>query len=225
MFLLAKWINFSLDYLNSHTDMKTQRSFNVIVSLVFAYLAQVNTLCAQSKISVDVGDPAYEQLKSPDFKASNSKSWDKKDWLEIEVEFEIDKVAPADAKFADALTVKWYVVAKSPESKGYVLMEKEVEHINIPVKGKVFSSVYLSPSSILRLSDNDRASEKVIERVGGEILFNGQRVGAFSSQGDAGWWQSGSLSRYDKIPLLSKDETPFQYFWWDRYAEIKSEKR
>ncbi len=152
---------------------------------------------------------------------------DHKEWVEIEVEFTVTNVAPKTASFVDNLTIIWYVAAKSPEvgQKGYVLLEKEVEHINIPVEEAVYSSVYLSPAAIKRFSGKDRASEKVIDRIGGEILFNGKKVGEFSSKEKPGWWRSNKLSRYDKIPLRSKDETPFKFFWWDRYAENKVERR
>jgi len=33
------------------------------------------------------------------------------------------------------------------------------------------------------------------------------------------WWDK--LTPYKKIPLLNKNETPFKFFWWDRYAEIE----
>ena len=183
---------------------------------------------AQNRIAVAVNDPEFENLKSPEFEGTNPKKWDHKDWLEMEVEFEVEKIDPRDAKFVDRLSVRWYVAAQHPDPKNkkFILLEKEVRHINIPVGEKIFSSVYLSPSAVKRLSGGDRASEKVIKYVGGEILFNGSKVAEFSSKGQKpGWWQSGSLSRYDSIPLRSKNETPFHYFWWDRYAENEVNRR
>jgi hypothetical protein len=32
---------------------------------------------------------------------------------------------------------------------------------------------------------------------------------------------SDNLSRTDKVPLLNKNETPFKFLWYDRYAEIE----
>ena len=46
-----------------------------------------------------------------------------------------------------------------------------------------------------------------------------------TSKDKPGWWVSGKLSRYDKIPLRNKNETPFKFLWWDRYLEIESERR
>ena len=208
--------------------MKSQLRTSAILAVLMG-LASPFVLQAQNHVSIEIDDPTFEALQSPDVNIRNSKSWSPKDWLEVEVEFEVDKVAPADALFVDNLTVKWYVAVENPQVKGkFLLLEKVVEHVNIPVKEKLFTSVYLSPSSINRLTGGGRAGERTVKYVGGEILFNGKRVVAFSSEGkvrDTPWWQSPSLSRSDKIPLMSKDETPFNIFWWDRYAENKVENR
>ncbi len=230
MFLLAKVIFFALnDSFQEQYMMKFQQRTSAILFVLLSIFL-TSGLHAQSKVAVELDDPIFEELKSPEFGGNDSKKWDAKDWLEIEVEFEITNILPKDSKFVDNLTVKWYVAATDPDSKGkrYILLEKVVEHINVPVGEKVVTSVYLAPSAVLRLSGGDRAGEKVIETVGGEILFNGQKVAQFSSKGKVGstpWWQSPNLSRYDKIPLRSKNETPFHYFWWDRYAENKVERR
>jgi len=188
-------------------------------------LGLASSAFSQSRILVEVEEPQFEELKSPDFAGAAKKKWDQKEWLEMEVEFQITKVDPATAKFVNNLTVKWYVAAENPEGKGYILLEEEVEHINIPVGEAIYSSVYLAPSAILRLTGGDRAGKNAISRVGGEILFNGQKVAEFSSKDKPGWWQSSSLARFDKFPLRGKHETPFHYFWWDRYAENKVERR
>ena len=207
--------------------MKIKRRTRAILA-VFLGLASSLSSSAQNRIAIEVEDPEFGELSSPEFGGGASKSWDAKDWLEMEVEFEVTNVDPSTARFVDNLTVKWYVGIKSP-AEGNILLEKVVEHINVPVGEAMFSSVYLSPSAVFRISDKDRADKGIVELVGGEILFNGQRVALFSSKGavntSSPWWQSPNLSRYDKIPLRSKDETPFNYFWWDRYAENKVERR
>ena len=121
--------------------------------------------------------------------------------------------------------MKWYVAAKNPDGKGYVLLEKEINHVNVPVGEDIFSSVYLSPTAVKRISGSDRAGKSILSHVGGEILINGsqpeKKSGYFTSKDKPGWWVSGKLSRYDKIPLRNKNETPFKFLWWDRYAEIE----
>jgi len=189
------------------------------LSVVFCISAS-----AQNQIKLEVGDVEFEELTSPELGRNNDKNWDQKDWMEAEVEFEVTLTDPKDAEFVDELSVKWYLVMPTPKSekaKGNILIEQEVVHVNVPVKEKLFSSVYLSPSSLKRLTGDENASKSVIERIGGEIFFKGKSVGKFSTKGEPGWWTAGSLSRYSKVELLSKDKTPFSYFWWDRYAENK----
>lgn len=181
--------------------------------------------------NVDASDPKFDTLQSPNVGGNTgSKSWKPKDWLEAEVEFEVDMGSKYERKFVDSVTVKWYVAVKNPEGKGVFLLEKEVEHVNVPVGEKVFSSVYLSPGAVMRISGSDRASKSIIEAIGGEVTVNGtsresNKKRFFADGKKVGWWTSNKLSRYDRVPLLNKNETPFKFLWWDRYAEIKPERR
>ena len=130
-------------------------------------------------------------------------------------------------KFIDRVTVKWYVAIDDPTGGTKpVFIEKEVNHVNVPVDEDVYSSVYLSPAAVKRISGGTRAGKSIVKSVGGEILINGQQAhkgsGYFSSTGKPGWWTK--LSRYDRIPLLNKNNTPFKFLWWDRYAEEKEER-
>ncbi|NNC88973.1 MAG: hypothetical protein HKN82_10995 [Akkermansiaceae bacterium] len=188
------------------------------IALAGVFLAAVPHLAAQAKFDVD--DPKFDDLQSPEVGGNTGKkNWDPKDWLEVEVKFKIDAVRP-DAKFVDEVRIRWYVAVENPESKGYWLLEKEVTHVNVPVGEDIYASVYLSPTSVMRLSGGERASKAVVDRVGGEISILGT-TNYFSSKGKAGWWQSGTLSRSDKVPLLNKNQTPFKMLWYDRYAEIQ----
>jgi len=186
---------------------------------------------AMAQYKVDIEKPEIVEIKSPNLGGDSAKkNFKPKDWMEMEVKF---KIEAKDRKklFADKVVVKWYVAAKAPEGqgKGYIMIEKEVTHVNVPIGEDIYVSVYLSPNSIKRLTGNDRISKSDINDVGGEILIDGQqpvgdKKGYFSMNKKPGWWTSGSLSRFDKIPLLNKNETPFKILWYGRYAEIE-EKR
>lgn len=198
-----------------------------LAAILLGVLALSSPVVAQ-QFKVEVSKPGFDDLQSPDVGGNTGKkNFKPKDWLEAEVKF---KVAAADpkVKFVDRVSVKWYVAAKNPDGKGYVLLEKEINHINVPVGEDVYSSVYLSPTAVKRISGSERAGKSILSHVGGEILVNGSKPaknsGYFTSKGKVGWWTSGALSRYDKIPLRNKNETPFKFLWWDRYAEIE-EKR
>ncbi len=179
---------------------------------------------------VKASDPKFDKIQSPEVGGNTGvKNWKPKDWLEVEVKFKVEMPKSYKQKFVDSVTVKWYVAIKNPAGSGSVLLEKEVEHVNVPLGEDVYSSVYLSPSAILRISGSDSV-RGVVSHVGGEILVNGTSIQSnkdryFTSKDKPGWWTSSKLSRYDRIPLLNKNETPFKLLWWDRYAEIKPERR
>lgn len=176
------------------------------------------------KVSVD--KPDFDDLPSPDVGGNTGKkNFKPKDWLEAEVKFKIES-SDKKTKFVDRVTVKWYVAVKNPEGRGHILLEKEVNHVNVPVDEEIYASIYLSPTAVKRISGGDRAGKSILSHVGGEILINGSKpvgkdAGLFTSKGKVNWWTSGSLSRSNKIPLLNKNETPFKLLWWDRYAQIE----
>lgn len=205
--------------------MKHSKRNYLLSALVLGLLSIASPLMAQSgKVSIDKVD--FDDLPSPEVGGNTGKkNFKPKDWLEMEVGFKVEMPQSYKPKFVDRVTVKWYVAAKNPNGKGYVLLEKEVNHINVPVGEQVFSSVYLSPAAVKRISGSDRAGKSVVSHVGGEILINGSKPvdgkGFFTSKGKVGWWTSGKLSRYDRIPLRNKNQTPFKFLWWDRYAELE----
>jgi len=185
---------------------------------------------AFAEVKVDVDKPKFDDLQSPQFagNTTSKKNFRPKDWLEVEVKFSVTD-SNSKAKFADRVSVHWYVAVKNPEGgKGGWLIEKKITHVNVPLGEDIYSSVYLSPSAVLRLSGRTSASKGVVDFVGGEIEVNGKRT-IFVSKGsdrDPFWNKyAGSLSRTDKVPLFNKNETPFKALWYDRYAEIEQIRR
>jgi len=205
--------------------MKQTHFIKRILAVSLGIIFLQSGLMAQA-YKIELDKPDIEKLPSPDLGGSiGNKSFKPKDWMEIELKF---KVIASDkkVKFVDRVTVKWYIKTKAPGGgRQMILMEKEVNHVNIPVDEDIYVSVYLSPSAIMRLTGSDRVSKGDIENVGGEIRVNGaeayKKSGFFTLKEKPMWWNSGSLSRFDKIPLRNKNETPFKNFWYDRYAEIE----
>ncbi len=207
-------------------------NINRLKSLLSALLILVLPASfAMAQYKVEAEKPEIVKVLSPDLGGlSAKKDFKPKDWMEIEVKFKVE-VPAADKKkikFLDKVTVKWYIAVKNPEGKGFILLEKEVNHVNVPVGQDIYASVYLSPNSVMRLTGDDRINKSDIEEAGGEILVNGQQPvknsGFFSKDTQGKWWSSGKLARYDKIPLLNKDETPFKILWYSRYAEIEAKR-
>jgi len=199
----------------------------LLSALLVLGVVSTSSLMAQTgKVKLD--SPKFDNIPSPVFNTGKNKNFKPKDWLEVELKFSVEMPRTYKQKFIDRVTVKWYVAIDDPEGgRKPVFLQTEVNHVNVPVGEDVYSSVYLSPAAIKRITGRDRASKGIVKSVGGEILVNGQPAyknsGMFSDKGKVGWWNQ--LSRYDKIQLLNKNQTPFKFLWWDRYAEIEEERR
>lgn len=181
---------------------------------------------ADAQGRADVEKPSFDELPSPDLDGTKRKSFDPKDWLEVESEIEIPPLnrEMAEVGFIDRVLVKWYVAIEEKASGRPVLLTKDITHVNVQVEEPFYSSVYLSPNTLLRLTGDERAAKNKVKAVALEVLVNGVKVGEATDGEGSGWWNAPSLSRGDRFPLLNKNETPFKVYWWDRYAEIEEER-
>jgi len=202
----------------------------ILLSAIFA-LAVSSSLAIAQQYMLDLAKPEIiTDLYSPGSgnNVIKKSDWKPKQWVELELKFKVkaDPKLKVQPKFVDKVSVTWYIAIKHPElgGKNFVLLEKQVNHVNVPVDEDVYVSVYLSPNSIKRMTGNDKLRKNDLEEVGGVILVNGvspvQNTGFFSLKTQKTWWTSGRLSSYNKINLLNKNETPFKNYWVDRYAEI-----
>ncbi len=169
---------------------------------------------------VKVGKPAYEAQKTPNFQAGDVKSKNvpnPRDWLEIEIEFEVD--GPRNAVVKDLL-FRYYVGFRDTTGAPRVLTG-DIKHINIVAKEKSFSVAYVAPSTLGEITgDFRRFQPSSVEAVGVEVYYNGVIVGGTSSSGGK-FWESVSA----QPGVLGKTETPFALLWIDRYAEVEKPSR
>ncbi len=192
----------------------------IAASAIFAGLLMGNA-SAENKVKGD--KPMFDDLESPQFSGGKQKGFKPKSWLEIEAKLKVDMKPEPKSKTCDKLTVKWFIAVKNTEKTGTMLLfTKDVEYVNVPLGEDVWFSVYLSPSSIKRLTGFDRAAKSAVEGVGYEVYINGEKVAEETTNWKVGWWNAASekISRSDVVPLLIKPQTPFAAMWWDRYAEV-----
>lgn len=171
--------------------------------------------------------PTFDEIPSPEFSGGKQKPFKPKEWLEMEAKLHVELAPEPKSMTAEKVTVKWYVAVKNPEKSGtFFLLTKDIDHVNVPLKEEIFSSVYLSPASIKRLTGSDKGGKNAVEFVGFEVLINGEKVAADTNKGKVGWWNAASdkISRSESVPLLDKTETPFATMWWDRYAEVQAKR-
>lgn len=204
------------------------QKFSAAAVATTAILAFSGVASAQA-VKVDVEKPSFDDLQSPsEFGGTKSKSFKPKDWLEVEAKMKVQMSPEPPSKTLERLTVKWFVAVKNPERSGtFLLLSKQVDYVNVPLNEDVYSSVYLSPASIKRLTGQDKAGKNAVELVGFEVLVNGEKKASQTNKSQEGWWNTSSdkISRSETVPLLNKNETPFKVMWWDRYAEIAEERR
>ena len=129
-------------------------------------------------------------------------------WLEIEVEFSIDRV-----ELVDELTFEYLVEVNGKLCPG------EVTHVNIPKGPSRFSIMYMSPRNIDRLTMNKPLTQGMIGNMWVTVKKQGQTLATKSLQ-------AGAPKNVAQIPnmLSQKSETPFVVLWWDRYEATKAVK-
>jgi len=207
--------------------MRTPILYHLITPMVAVGFLTLLVTSAQAQLQMKLGDAQVDKvertmLKTPEYTVDTGK--DKKtprrrEWLELEVEFEADAKAAGgkDAEYIDQLLFKYYVMVEDKETKEKIMLTTTVTHVNIPTGEKIYSAVYLSPSSLDKMVGKGRGSERSIEGYAVEIIYGGVLVGGKSDP--SGTWFK---TRPGKPGLLlTKDKTPFAPLWGDRYAEIQ----
>jgi len=202
---------------------------NLFTAITCAAIGVLSHSAANAQsYKVEPGKPVFDDLQSPEFSGGKQKGFKPKDWLEIEASIKVQMAPAPPSQTAERILVKWYVAVEHPEKKGaYLLLTKDITYVNVPLNEETFTSVYLSPSSVKRLTGSDRGGKKAVFLVGYEVLVNGEKVAEESNKEKPGWWNKASdkISRSDTVPLLDKSQTAFANMWWDRYAEILVEPR
>jgi hypothetical protein len=198
------------------------RNFFLPILIGAAVFSWSESASAQT-VKAEAEKPLFDDLESPQFSGGKQKAFKPKNWLEIEAKIKLAMSPEPASQTADKVMVRWFVAVKNPDKANtYLLLTKDVEHVNVPLNEDVYISIYLSPSSIKRLTGSDRAGKSIVELVGYEVLVNGSKVAEETNKSKSGWWNSASpsISRSDTVPLLTKPQTPFGIMWWDRYAEV-----
>ncbi len=180
-----------------------------------------------TKVKVTLGKLKHEERLSPQLKTGDDpKPWVKeKKWVHFEIPFRVMASPAPKSGYIDSLTFKFYIAAVNPDrGKQYLKLTKEVKYVNIPVGEDIFATVFMSPSSVKRLTGSDGGRGSWIKYSAVTVTHNGKVIAIFSSErGKMEKWYdvtSASMVDTDNYPLLNKDETPFAPFWYDRYPEV-----
>ena len=105
-------------------------------------------------------------------------------------------------------------------------------HSNVPIDAVSHSVVYISPSTILRVTGKPEGNATLVSAYAVEVQKNGETVGFFSKFGGssidnpsdpkAKWWEAKAAPPQEQGGLFSKPQTPFSPLWGDFHADVKA---
>lgn len=194
----------------------------LLSTLSFLALSGLIASAQVQQIQLQVGDVDVKKMdkqtqKTPVFRADAVKDKNvpnPRDWLEVEVEFEID--GPSKAVVPELL-FRYYIGLRDQNGNPRVLTG-DVKHTNMQAGEEYYSVVYVAPNTLGEITgDFRRFQDSAVVAMGVEVIYNGVIVGGKSTQSGskAKFWQATGT----QPGILSKQETPFALLWIDRYAE------
>ncbi len=185
-------------------------------------------LCAQdaTQVKVDVKGVKLEQQQTPQIQATNivDKRWRPKNWLEIEVAFDIKLARDVGGRKGslDAMQVKYFVGLNAKDDTGKnIVLTGTMNYKDVPADTTSFGLAFVSPSTLKRVLLKDNGGKSDVQAYGVEVLVGGQRVAFGSSPGSSPWWFDPSTQglsdrfAFEDGAVLSKAKTPFAPFWGD----------
>ncbi len=188
--------------------------------------SQPATAQRQPKTGYEIKKIETDMPFSPDISSNYAKRSTPLKWLEIEVEFEAEN--PNKSELTEELLFRYYIyfpdaIDAATGRPQPAIYSGEVTHVNIPDGRRLYSVMYISPQSLLRIF-RKTAPASMGKFIAVEILKDGQVVAVNFTQRPSNasqpdWWNELS-------PVLGhlrpKNETPFSSLVWDRYQEIKT---
>ena len=154
-------------------------------------------------------------------------------WLEVDVNVERDEVSKEAAKFADDVTVNFYILlnnAALQQDKQPTLLTGTTTLSDVPYGKGMHVAAFVSPQSIARYFDGKAptTAQQAVVDVGvtisnatGVVAISSSKSTEVAKQGK-GWWESESGMTKVTGRVLEKSQTPFAQLAWDYYLPSKS---
>ncbi len=168
--------------------------------------------------------------QTPNFAVAGPKDkrWDPLEWLEIEVELDVDSKAPT--KIIPEITATFYLALpnKSGNASGNVMLTDRITFVNIRAhSGKAYLIAYVNPDTLTRFTGEEKAKENDILSAGVEIegagLSIAKRDKMMGSTKAGAWWKEVTYPREQGM-ILTKGKTPFALLWFDRYPQTRDDR-
>ena len=166
--------------------------------------------------------------QTPSFSAGGPKDkrWDPLEWLEIEVELDVDSKSPT--KTIPEITATFYIALPNKSGQGNVMLTDRITFVNVRAhKGTAYLIAYVNPDTLTRFTGQEKARVNDILSAGVEIdgpgLSNAKRDKMMGSTKAGAWWKEVSYPREQGM-ILPKGKTPFALLWFDRYPQTRDDR-
>lgn len=199
-----------------------QMNLALFGALLLASGVTASAQSAPTQVQAQIKDITVMMQKTPQFNAStsdNKKDGKRREWLEIEVEFETR--SDSDIGIVPEVLVQFYAAVKDSSGQALVLSDSYT-YLNVVDKEESFAIVYSSPAALTSISGEiDKFREGDVLAAGVEILYQGRVIAEEGVRQPAGWWTKTQASRVTG-KLAAKEDTPFGLLWIDRHLQRKS---
>jgi hypothetical protein len=206
--------------------MKTPVCFALALALSWASVALGQS---PEEVKAKVKDVKTQATQTPDFQLTNVgnvKRWKQKEWLEVDIEFEIDLAQSAGGRDGtlDIIQVNLYLAlnAKNDDGKRYVAKATQAFQ-NVPASEDTHVLFFMSPATLKRIFEKDNfLPTSDIQGWGVELVVGGEVLAGDSSLGNQKWWESAdNFAMMDGV-LVTKNNTPFAPLWGDYDLEVSN---
>jgi len=155
-------------------------------------------------------------------------------WLEVDLTFERDELSKDAPKFADDITVNFYILlnnAAGTPDKQSTLLTGSATLSDVPFGKGLHAAAFVSPQTLARYFEGKvpASVQQAVIDVGVTISNSTGLVAMASSKNPEvarkgkGWWEAESGMTTVAGRILEKSQTPFAPFAWDYYLPSKSQ--
>lgn len=204
------------------------------IALAAAILITAPLIRAQAP----AGEPAPEikakvkgvkmaEQQTPMFNVSNvrDKRWRPKNWIEVDVEFEIDlpQKAGGNKGTYPSLTVNIYLALNHKDTEGKrTVLEGSLDLVNVPAGEECHALAYVSPATMKLIFQKDNILVSTdVQGFGVEVIAEGQRIAGESKPVSGPWWESSDQLSIQQGAILHKSQTPFAALWGDYDVPVR----
>ena len=205
------------------------------IRLIFASLLVTSALQAQvpgiaekpPAVKARIKTVQVEEQQTPQFNVSNikMKRWEPKNWIEIDVEFDIKLPEAAGGRKGTypGMQLNIYVALQHTTKDGKrEVITGTLDLVDISADQPCHALAYISPATLKAIfqKDNVTASSD-IQGWGVELVAEGKVIAFKSSLSNKPWWENKDPLSLMTGMLLNKMQTPFANVFGDYDVPVK----